>query len=148
VEDNGKVLIKDSFLRLIHKVDHRMVESAMDWVLSKAVHDLEDETFGEMLLQPIVYSPFAALFMAAAKRHACYAVDQEVDSSVSALGCTNRNDWSPKSITIKPDSAMTLGGKRDALGMMVIEVVDAPFKVDMGRCVLVTALTATEFCTN
>jgi Protein kinase domain len=145
VERSGKVDNKDSFLKLIQKLDKEMVGSAMDWVSSPAVNNLEYESFGEMFLQQIVYSPFAALFVAAAKGHGCYAADQEVASSLSVLGRTNRSSWSAKSITIKPDSAVTLGKKRDALGMMEIKADvsnSAAHKVDKDRCVLVTAATA------
>jgi hypothetical protein len=108
--------------------------------------DLKGESFGEMFFQQIVYSPFAALFVTAAKPHACYAADKEVHSSLSVMGHTKRDGtFSPKSTTIKPASAVTLGEKRDALGMMEIKADHsnkASHNVDKDRCVLVTAATA------
>jgi serine/threonine protein kinase len=146
-ENNTEAVVKDSFLEMMLKLDHGMVKAAMDWVSSKAVQISEADSFGEMFFQQIVYSPFAALFMAAsAERYACYAADQEVHSSLSVLGRVKRDGTcSPKSITIRPDSAVTLGAKRDALGLMEIKADHsnkAGHKVDKDRCVLVTAATA------
>jgi hypothetical protein len=143
VENTGA--INDSFLLLIKKLDHDVVKSAMAWVSSKAVKILNKQAIEKMYLQQCVYSPFAALFLAAttfysSNRDSRYAADQQVDSSLSVLG-PNRNDHqlSPKSITIKPYSALTLGDRRDALGIMEIK---ASCKVDKDQCVLVTAATA------
>jgi Protein kinase domain len=143
--------INDSFLPLIKNLDADEVESAMALVFSKAFKNLETG-FGEMFLQQIVYF---VLFMATttfyySNQNSRYAADQEVDSSLSVLGRRSKNDpFSPKSITMKPASAVTLGDRRDALGMMEIKVDfsnDAQCKVDKDRCVLVTAATARVLC--